>query len=167
MKVIPWRRGITKGDLFYHKLEAQWFRQILIRAKSPDSDPLVLRAASQTSVCPYLTDVAVEGMVGLHGRWRDVIRAPPDLDLRLTMFGSSFCLIEASQTPVVSLVKAPSPHHWQPHLVNGIQHCPEGPDCSLLHWGEADVKLIASIWKSKVQSDKLMRCTLGPEFLFL
>ena len=62
-----------------------------------------------------------------------MIGAPPELYLGLTMLGSSFCLIEASQTPIVSLIKAPSPHHWQPHLVDGIQHCPEDPDCSLLH----------------------------------
>ena len=61
------------------------------------------------------------------------------------MLSSSFCFIETSQTPIVSLIEAPGPDHWQPHLVNGIQDCTEGPDCSLLHGGEADVEFIASM----------------------
>lgn len=94
---------------------------------------------------PYLANGAVEGVVRLHWRWWDIKGAPPDLHLSLTMLGGSFRFIEASQPSIVALVEAPSPHDWQPHLINGIQHCPEGPDCSLLHGGEADVKLIASI----------------------
>ena len=84
-------------------------------------------------------------MIRLHWRWWDIVRSPPDLYLCLTMLSSSFCFIETSQAPIVSLIEAPGPDYWQPHLVNGIQDCPQGPDCSLLHGGEADVEFIASI----------------------
>lgn len=66
---------------------------------------------SEVCISAILTDVAVEGMVGLHWRWWDIIGAPPDLYLGLAILGSSFCLIEASQTPIVSLIKVPDPHH--------------------------------------------------------
>lgn len=100
---------------------------------------------SKVCVPAILADVAVEGVIRLHGRRWDIIRSSPDLYLGLTMLSSSFCFVETCQTAIVSLIEAPSPDHWQPHLVNGIQDCPEGPDCSLLHRGEADVKFIASI----------------------
>lgn len=48
---------------------------------------------SQISVCPYLTDVAVEGMVGLHRRWWNIIGAPPDRsDFNEELSGAKYLL---------------------------------------------------------------------------
>jgi hypothetical protein len=164
VKVVLWQReDYINYFIINYKLSGT--RQILIKVKMNEAQILTLWYWVEWPnwACPYLTDVAVEGMIRLHWRWWDIIGAPPNLYLGLTMLCSSFCFIEASETPIVPLIEAPSPHHWQPHLVNGIQHCPEGPDCSFLHWGEADVKFIASIWRLKVPRDKLIRSP-KPEF---
>lgn len=97
----------------------------------------------------YLADDTIKGMVRLHWRRWNIKGTPPDLHLGLPMFSSRLSLIEASQATIVPLIKTPGPHHRQPHLINGIQHSPEGTDGPLLHRCEADVKLIASIWKSQ------------------
>lgn len=87
-----------------------------------------------TEVCipATLTDVAVEGKVGLH-QWWDILGAPLGLYLGLAMLHSSFCFIKASQTPTGPLMERPRPRYRQPHVVQGIQHCPEGLHCPLLH----------------------------------
>ncbi|KAL6036121.1 hypothetical protein STEG23_017003 [Scotinomys teguina] len=77
------------------------------------------------------------------------------------MLSSSFCFIETSQTPIVSLIEAPTPDYWQPHLVNCIQNCPEDPDGSLLHRGETDVKFIASIWQRLSSTLRLLVARLA------
>ena len=84
-------------------------------------------------------------MALVHGWGRGVKRAPPDLDLGLSVLGGCLCLVEAGQTAVVALIQAPGPVDRQPHLVNAVQDVPQGPDGPLQHRGVAHVKFIASI----------------------
>lgn len=70
---------------------------------------------------------------------------PTDLYLGLTMLGSSVSALLRQVRPPQCHSEEINSYHWQPHLINSIQHCLESPNCSLLHWGKADVRLIASI----------------------
>lgn len=95
----------------------------------------------------HLADGSVEVVVRVHGwRW-DVIGAPPDLHLRLAVFGRRLGLVEPREAAVVALVQTPGAVHGQPHLIDAVQHQPQRPDRSLQHRRVADVKLITRICK--------------------
>lgn len=64
----------------------------------------------------------------IHGWGRSVKRAPPDLDLSLSMFGCCLSLVQPSQAAVVALIEAPGPVDGQPHLVDAVQNKPQGAD---------------------------------------
>lgn len=64
----------------------------------------------------------------IHGWGRSVKRAPPDLDLGLSMFGCCLSLVQPSQAAVVALIEAPGPVDGQPHLVDAVQNKPQGAD---------------------------------------
>ncbi|EAW49945.1 hCG2024376 [Homo sapiens] len=91
LAIVSFRLSQEEGRItinyFIMNCKFSEIRQTLLKAPDPGR-------SDQTSVCPYLTDVAVERMVGLHRRWWDIIGAPPDLHLGLTMLCSSFCFIE-------------------------------------------------------------------------
>merc|ERR550517_383900 len=54
-----------------------------------------------------IPDDVIIRVIRLHGRRRNVEGSPPDLDLLLPVLGSGLGLIEARQTPVVSLIQPP------------------------------------------------------------
>lgn len=111
--------------------------------------------------CPaHLADGGVEVVLGVHGwRW-DVIGASPDLHLRLAVFGRRLGLVEARQATVVALVQTPGAMHGQPHLIDAVQHQPQGPDGTLQHRRVADVKLITRIYRrGTTASASLCMCT--------
>lgn len=85
-------------------------------------------------------------MLGVHGWWWDVVGASPDLHLGLAVFGRRLSLVEARQAAVVALVQTPGAMHGQPHLIDAVQHQPQGPDGTLQHRRVADVKLIIRIY---------------------
>lgn len=81
----------------------------------------------------------------IHGWGRNVKRAPPDLDLGLSMFSRCFSLVQPSQATVVALVEAPGPVDGQPHLVDAVQNKPQGADGPLQDRGVANVEFITSV----------------------
>lgn len=81
----------------------------------------------------------------VHAWGRNVKRAPPYLDLGLSMFSCCFSLVQPSQATVVALIEAPGPVDGQPHLVNAVQNKPQGADGPLQDRGVANIKFIASI----------------------
>lgn len=84
-------------------------------------------------------------MIWVH-RWRgDVIGAPPDLHLSFAVLGRRLGLVETRETAVVAFVQAPGAMHGQPHLIDAIQHQPQGPDGTLQHGRVAYVELITRI----------------------
>src|SRR5690606_13084364 len=74
-------------------------------------------------------------------RRRDVVAAPPELDLLGTVLLHGLSLIEALQRAVVTLVQAPAPLDRQPHEVHLVQHDPRGADSALEDRGEDEVEL--------------------------
>lgn len=76
----------------------------------------------------HLADALVEVMPLIHGWGRNVKRAPPDLDLGLSVYSGCFSLVQASQAAVVALIEAPGPVDGQPHLVDAVQNKPQGAD---------------------------------------
>lgn len=93
----------------------------------------------------HLADGLIEVMPLIHGRGRSVKRAPPDLDLGLSVFSCCFGLIQPSQATIVALIEAPGPVNGQPHLVDAVQNKPQGADGPLKDRGVANIKFIASI----------------------
>lgn len=81
----------------------------------------------------------------IHGWGRNVKRAPPDLNLGLSMFRCCFGLVQPGKAAIVALVEAPGSVNGQPHLVNAVQNKPKGADGPLQNGGVANVKFIASI----------------------
>ncbi len=107
----------------------------------------------------HLADGGVEVVLGVHGwRW-DVIGASPDLHLRLAVFGRRLRLVEPRQATVVALVQTPGAMHGQPHLIDAVQHQPQGPDGTLQHRRVADVELIPRIYRRGTASASLCMCT--------
>lgn len=95
----------------------------------------VLKIFSDGCISAILTEVAYKGWLS---SIRGVRTSTSKFFPGLTMLGSSFCLIEASQTLTLPLTEVPSSHYWQLHLVNN----PALSRGSKLLWGEADIKFI-------------------------
>lgn len=93
----------------------------------------------------HLADFLIKGMLLIHGWWRNIKGAPPDLDLSFSVFGSCFSLVQARQATIVALIQPPGPVDGQPHLVDAVQNKPQGADGSLKDGGVAKIKLVASI----------------------
>lgn len=93
----------------------------------------------------HLAYVLIVVMLLIHGRGRNVERAPPDLNLGLSVFSCCFSLVQPGQATVVALIEAPGPVDGQPHLVDAVQNKPQGADGPLQDRGVANIKFIASI----------------------
>lgn len=115
----------------------------------------------------HLADGSVEVVVGVHGwRW-DVVGAPPDLHLRLAVFGRRLGLVEPRESAVVALVQTPGAVHGQPHLIDAVQHQPQCPDRSLQHRRVADVKLITRICKMSYIIQVMQQIQMRKQWIFL
>src|SRR5271165_523412 len=75
------------------------------------------------------------------GRWRNIVAAAPNLDLRLAMLFDRLRLVEPLQGSVVAFVEAPASLHRNPHPIGGVQNQPQRADSAFQHRGEGDLGL--------------------------
>jgi hypothetical protein len=75
-------------------------------------------------------------------RRRDIVAAPPDLDLLGAEFVGRCCLVETLQGAVMTFIQAPVALNRDPHAIHFVQHQPERADCPLQHGCECQVEFI-------------------------
>ena len=97
------------------------------------------------SSASYLADDSVEVVARIHWGRRDVEGAPPYFHLGFSVLGGGLWLVQPREAPVVAFVEPPRSVHRHPHLVNAVQHHPQGANGPLQHRGVADVKFIAGV----------------------
>src|SRR5262249_16556510 len=66
-------------------------------------------------------------------RWRNIVAAPPDLDLRLAVALGGLPLVQPLQGSVVAFVETPTALDWKPQQIELIEHDPLRADRALEH----------------------------------
>jgi len=80
------------------------------------------------------------GMARVERRWRNVVAAPPDLDLFGTVLRDGLGLVETLQGTIVALVESPAALDREPHHVQLVERDPQRADGAFQHRGERDVE---------------------------
>ena len=88
-------------------------------------------------------EAGVCGVVGVEGRWGDVVGSAPDVDLSVAVLGGGFGFVEALECAVVALVEAPASLDGEPGGVEFVEDDPEGVDGALEDGGPGAVELDA------------------------
>src|SRR5215469_12360833 len=86
-----------------------------------------------------LIEARVARVVGTERRWRHIVTAPPDLDLRFPVLRHGLRLVESLQRAIVPLVEPPGALDRDPHAVQLVEHDPQRADGALQHRGEGNV----------------------------
>ena len=84
-------------------------------------------------------------VVDIHIRWRNVIAAPPDMNLVVAIFRRGFTLIEALQGTVVAFVQPPVANDRNPHQVHLVLDVPERTNRTLQNGCVSDVEVVAEV----------------------
>ena len=100
-------------------------------------------------------------VVQLQHRRRDIVTAPPGLDLRFPELLGRFGLVQSLQGAVVTLVQLPGLDLGDPFQAHFLQHDPQRLDGAAQHRGVSDVEDIAAFVKQPSCLERLSTAQVG------